>query len=184
MFLMVEPPIPSMFYFLILAFIGGLIFLIFTFFIPLINLLRDKEKFADGDIEYCICMSIFTIVCILGIIWCICAINHRNKERDIWYSEYHEEVVYNEIYSVTRENEVEGHFTLGCGSINTDTYYYFYIQTEPNVYRLTKLKVDGNTYIKEVNDNFNIIAVNPENSFTIKYYVNVPKGTIIKSYNV
>lgn len=143
----------------------------------------DKMDAEDSLITG-IALFIMLIADIVGLIICSIGYCTGSVEYQEWYDNPHQEIVYNNIYSLTRENETSGHFVLGCGNVNTDTYYYFYVKKNTDTYQLTKLKVDNNVYIKEVDYNYSIVAYNDANSDIIYYYVNVPKGTIIQSYNI
>ena len=139
---------------------------------------------AEDNLITSIALFIILVADIVGIIICSVGYSTGSVEYKEWYDNPHQEIVYNNIYSLTRENETSGHFVLGCGNVNTDTYYYFYVKKNTDIYQLTKLKVDNNVYIKEVDYNYSIVAYNDANSDTIYYHVNVPKGTIIQSYNI
>lgn len=139
---------------------------------------------AEDTLISCIAIFIILVADIVGVIICSVGYCTGSVEYQEWYDNSHQEIVYNNIYSLTRENETSGHFVLGCGNVNTDTYYYFYVKKDTDIYQLTKFKVDNNVYIKEVDYNYSIVAYNDANSDIIYYYVNVPKGTIIQSYNI
>ena len=109
---------------------------------------------------------------------------NKQKEYDEWCNNYHEEVLYDKIYSFDLSSSV---FVVGYGRYSDykDVSYYFYIEqeNEPGTYKLTSLKFDNNVYIREVETNFNVIVFNRENSDKLEYYINVPKGTVTTTLN-
>ena len=168
----------------------GVVFLI-LFIVALIATIKgfksgnDWDKMeAEDTLIASIAVFIILVVDIVGVIICSIGYSTGSVEYQEWYDNPHQEIVYNNIYSVTRDNETSGHFVLGCGTVNTDTYYYFYVKKDTDIYQLTKLQVTNNVYIKEVDYNYSVVAYNGANSDSICYYINVPKGTIIQSYNI
>lgn len=98
------------------------------------------------------------------------------------YKTSYEELEYN-IYSLDRGIEIEGHFTLGTGSINTNIAYYFYIET----YRGFELKSIANSdtkiYLVETEERDPCIVTKKEsNSFEKYKIIYVPIGTIVRAY--
>ena len=140
----------------------GAVFLI-LFIIALICTIRgyksdnnwDKMD-AEDSLITSIAVFIILVADIVGVIICSVGYSTGSVEYEEWYNNPHQEIVYNNIYSLTRENETSGHFVLGCGNVNTDTYYYFYVKKDTDIYQLTKLKVDNSVYIKEVDYNYSI----------------------------
>lgn len=100
-------------------------------------------------------------------------------------SEYHE-IYYDKIYSMDRVNEVYGKFSLGYGVVNSETYYYFYIEVAENTYQLAKIKVTNNdVYIVETTENHYYVTKNKDSGHEDGYWqIIVPKGTIVEQYNV
>lgn len=97
----------------------------------------------------------------------------------LYNSEYTKHVA--DIMSISRESGVEGHFTLGCGSIKNAQYYFYYYETDKGV----KLgKIDSvNTYVIETNEYVpSIYEVKESHTFQIYYNLYVPYGTIITTY--
>lgn len=123
----------------------------------------------------------------IGIALTACVITltvqDKIKYDEFYKNEYHE-IMYSEIYSINRDNEVSGRFCLGCGTINSETYYYFYTKTGNDRYILTKLKFTNNVYIVETNNNSWCVTKNKNADSTYIYYeIIVPKGTLIQSFN-
>ena len=46
------------------------------------------------------------------------------------------------IYSIVNERDVEGHFVLGCGSVNTEAYYYYFEDGEMGL-KMSKIKAES-----------------------------------------
>ncbi len=109
---------------------------------------------------------------------------NKQKKYDEWHNNYHEEVLYDKIYSFDLSSSV---FVVGYGRYSDykDVSYYFYIEqeNEPGTYKLTSLKFNDNVYIREVETNFNVVVFNRENSDKLEYYINVPKGTVTTTLN-
>lgn len=122
----------------------------------------------------------------IGIALTACSITLTVQNRidymEFYEAEYHE-VVYNEIYSINRNNEVSGRFCLGCGTIESNTYYYFYIKTSDNTYKLVKQKHADNVYIVESDSAWRVTENKNASSAYVYYEIIVPKGTIIQSFN-
>lgn len=57
------------------------------------------------------------------------------------------QVPVDDIYSLSITTEVSGTFVLGCGSIDSNAYYTFYTKDSNNLYKMSKVGVDG-TLIK------------------------------------
>lgn len=57
------------------------------------------------------------------------------------------QVACEDIYSLSVTTEVNGHFILGSGSVNSTMYYVFYTKDDNDLYKMSKAAV-GNTLIK------------------------------------
>ena len=88
-----------------------------------------------------------------------------------------------DIMSISRGSSVEGHFTLGSGTIEEESYYFYYYETEKGI----KLgKVSANiTYIIET-DEFapSIYEVKEANTFCTYNVLYVPVGTVMTVYSL
>jgi hypothetical protein len=94
-------------------------------------------------------------------------------------------------------SEISGDFVLGTGSIDTDTYYYYYLQDTEGRYRLKKVLVENSGIIMDKNitkDNayviiFDCFCSNPECASVCESSrgdgaeFHVPLGTITKEFN-
>jgi hypothetical protein len=94
-------------------------------------------------------------------------------------------------------SEISGDFILGTGSIDTDTYYYYYLQDMEGRYRLKKVLVENSGIIMDKNitkDNayviiFDCFCSNPECASVCESSrgdgaeFHVPLGTITKEFN-
>lgn len=52
------------------------------------------------------------------------------------------------IYSINNNNDIEGSFALGCGSINSQMYFYYYISTDYG-YSIEKIRSDGVIFVED-----------------------------------
>lgn len=123
----------------------------------------------------------------IGIALTACAITLTVQNRidymEYYKTEYHE-TMYSEIYSINRDNEVSGRFCLGCGIIESETYYYFYTKAGNDRYILNKVKFTSNVYIVETDNNSWYVTKNKDADSAYVYYeIIVPKGTLIQSFN-
>lgn len=90
-----------------------------------------------------------------------------------------------DIASLERNSEVEGHFSLGGGYIDTNPVYYFYVLAEKG-YILGKIDA-LNTYIIEddtIAPSVYKVEAKKGREKTEYYIMYVPIGTIIKEYSV
>ena len=98
----------------------------------------------------------------------------------------YENCVAAEIVSIERDNLTSGSFRLGFGTINTDTYYFFYEKTGDKQYKLDKVKASC-AYIIEDNTSSRLKSVWEIKEYdTYKPYYNiyVPEGTIQVSFSL
>ncbi len=105
--------------------------------------------------------------------------NESNEKYPAWYESEIVEVQYDHIYSLKLNNEVNGHFILGCGKVGTDTYYYFYVESNHDAYQLTKVKFDKTVYLKESDESPKVVERKDANSAEIYTLIYVPVGTIV-----
>jgi len=128
-------------------------------------------------ITFCFLLAIYIPVLLIPSI-------NKQKKYDEWYTNYHEEVLYDKIYSFDLSSSM---FVVGYGRYSEykDVSYYFYIEqkNEPGTYKLANIKFNDNVYIREVETNFNVVVFNRENSDKLEYYINVPKGTVTTTLN-
>lgn len=116
---------------------------------------------------------------ILLPIWALTSTIDSNKQYPAWYESEIEEIQYDHIYSLKLNNEVSGHFFLGSGKVGTDSYYYFYIKNSHDAYQLTKVKADGNVYLKESNETPKVVDRKDAKSTEIYTLIYVPVGTVV-----
>ena len=88
-----------------------------------------------------------------------------------------------EIYSLDRGTEVNGHFSLGCGSIDSDITYYFYVETERG-FELKSISSDNSKiYLVETDEKYpSIVTKKDKDSFGTYKVIYIPVGTIVKSF--
>ena len=146
------------------------------------SLFREKVKaFFKGVL---LAIYIFGIFGIVGSVLLITLTVQNKIDYDKYYKAEYHETMYSEIYSINRDNEVSGRFCLGCGTINSETYYYFYTKAGNDRYILNKVKFSSNVYIVETTNNYWYVTENKNaNSAYIYYEIIVPKGTLIQSFN-
>lgn len=154
----------------------------------LVASIRDRHKWGDYYGVDPIFWSFTGILVSIGLIiflpFCISKQSKNREKYDEWYETKYEEVIYDSIYSLNLQNEVNGHFILGCGNVDTDSYYYFYIKSVYDTYKLEKLH-SNNVLIKESNETPKILQVKEANSEKVFTIIYVPVGTIVESnYNV
>lgn len=118
------------------------------------------------------------IIMILPITF-LTAVIDNDKHYPEWYESEIVEVQYDHIYSLKLNNEVSGHFFLGSGKVGTDSYYYFYIKNSHDAYQLTKVKAEGNVYLKESNETPKVIERKDAKSAEIYTLIYVPVGTVV-----
>lgn len=88
-----------------------------------------------------------------------------------------------DIMSISRGSSVEGHFTLGSGTIEETSYYFYYYETDKGV-KLGKIEAD-NTYIVETDEFIpSIYEVKEANTFSTYNTLYVPFGTIMTVYSL
>ena len=88
-----------------------------------------------------------------------------------------------DIMSISRGSSVEGHFALGSGTIEEQSYYFYYYETEKGI-KLGKIPAD-NTYIVETNEFVpSIYEVKAANTFFTYNNLYVPVGTVMTVYSL
>ena len=153
----------------------------------LIVSIQDMRRW-QGAGEDAVILSITGIVfCTIAIILLSIAISKQSKnfkKYEEWYETKYEETLYDSIYSLNLQNESSGHFILGCGNVDTDSYYYFYIKSVYDTYKLEKLH-SNNVLIKESNETPKIVQVKEASSDKVFAIIYVPVGTVVESnYNI
>jgi hypothetical protein len=95
-----------------------------------------------------------------------------------------------EIISLKTSNEISGSFFLGCGSIEGETYYFYYKKIKDNIYKLEKSEAletiiieDGNTYI-EYTMPYRECSGETWETQRKNIKIHVPKETIIKEFKL
>lgn len=88
-----------------------------------------------------------------------------------------------DIMSISRGSSVEGHFTLGSGTIEETSYYFYYYETDKGI-KLGKVEADD-TYIVETSEFIpSIYEVKEANTFSTYNILYVPIGTVMTVYNL
>lgn len=135
--------------------------------------LKKKRHYYwyEGDSLSIVC-GVLGFLSLTSLIICICLYPEYNAE-------YTKHVA--DIMSISRDSGVEGHFTLGSGSVKSVQYYFYYYETDKGV-KLGKIGSD-NTYIIETNEySPSIYEVKESHTFQHYYNLYVPYGTIITTY--
>ena len=160
--------------------IGGAIVLLLigVFIYNLIKYIHaSKDRWNYDDEDASIGMTISSIFGVVVLVLTIVGICH--------YPEYQApsstHIV--DIMSISRGSSVEGHFTLGSGTIEEESYYFYYYETEKGI-KLGKIPAD-NTYIVET-DKFvpSIYEVKEANTFFTYNNLYVPVGTVMTIYSL
>ena len=88
-----------------------------------------------------------------------------------------------DIMSINRGSSVEGHFSLGSGTIEETSYYFYYYETDRGI-KLGKVEADD-TYIVETSEFIpSIYEVKEANTFLTYNILYVPIGTVMTVYNL
>jgi len=141
-------------------------------------------------------LGIFTFMyfAIAAIIWVsVCAFIQSTLPNSLQKTEQIE------IYSLKDNLGVQGHFTMGCGYIESELYYFYYVDGELG-YKLEKVKAKDVEIIELENENdvpsiitYQKLLDKPNNWFAFGKYmfdttktivIEVPKGTIKVSYSI
>lgn len=142
------------------------------------------DYYNDDPIFWSFTGILVSIGFIIFLPFCISKQSKNRKKYDEWYETKYEEVIYDSIYSLNLQNEVSGYFVLGHGNVDTDSYYYFYIKSVYDTYKLEKLH-SNNVLIKESNETPKIVQVKEANSDKVFTIICVPVGTVVESnYNI
>ena len=125
--------------------------------------------------EAAIAMMIFSFVVAIA---CVISVIFTSRS----YNESYENIEY-EIYSLDRGTEVTGHFSLGCGSIDSDITYYFYVETDRG-FELKSISSDNSKiYLVETGEKSpSIVTKKDKDSFGTYKVIYVPVGTVVKSF--
>lgn len=88
-----------------------------------------------------------------------------------------------DIMSISRNSSVEGSFALGTGTIEEESYYFYYYKTDKGI-KLGKIVAD-NTYIIETNEiTPSIYEIKEANTFSTYTNLYVPVGTVMTVYSL
>jgi len=104
------------------------------------------------------------------------------------------------ISSLSANSTLSGDFCLGSGHIENKDYYYF-VSTSELGSQISKVEVDGNTYIKEDGSKKPFIEFTKYKAIQVNWFgnlfykkrvferdgevvIHVPKKTVVKTYNV
>ena len=161
---------------LLVGFIGlvGLAFFIYA----LREGIRERE-YQEGTVGS-------GIAGLLGTCGLVALILLHLEYRREYAASYH--TLVNEIVSLDRDSVVEGHFTIGCGTVETKPVYYYYYKVKENTYTLGSLKSENQAiYIVETDSYVpSIYKVKEANVEPNRYYYNiyVPFGTVVVNYSL
>lgn len=153
--------------------------LLFVFVVALaIFLLRIKEKYLEGKNLF-ITVSICLFVEIsIQFTYYILRINYERNR-------VYEKVIY-EILSLKKGSSVDGYFALGYGSVETKSYYFFYVENERG-YKLEKIETKR-AYINPLEDStYNVPTIMEKKikGETYPYYIiYLPQEYIVFDYNI
>lgn len=153
--------------------------------IVLIGIFKGSYKFIAGWI-----IAITLLACFTFNMW-----GYDYKESEKYYEDVYE------IYSLNLQTQVSGNFVLGCGSVESEDYYTFYIKNNDNDYKLSKVKTNrtairmdstvqpklvkqvykitktpctmfGGEKTEEINDTYRYLLIVPNNTIRQEYKVN------------
>lgn len=145
----------------IILIVAVVAFIVFT----MLGLFIDKEIFC----------TIGALICIVSAVACtvVGPLEHN-----------YDHIEYENIYSIRSTNDdIEGHFFLGSGYIDEDTYYMVFVEDEKGI-KLDKYDTRY-TYIIEVDDGNHYVRHVKEKWTLGDYYIlYVPVGTIIVEYRI
>ena len=165
---------------LVAILVGGAAFLfllsIFIYnLIKYINASKDRWDYDDEDAS--IGMTISSIFGVVVLVLTIIGICH--------YPEYQtpSKTHIVDIMSISRGSSVEGHFSLGSGTIEETSYYFYYYETDKGI-KLGKVEADD-TYIVETDEFIpSIYEVKEANTFSTYNTLYVPFGTVMTVYSL
>lgn len=138
------------------------------------------KAIIDKDMEYILfaCLTgVAAGVLLVGIPLCL-----GYENRASYYDSY-EKVLYEEIESVDRGLDTEGHFSLFSGYVESDVAYFFYVETERG-YELKQVTVKNGNKIYLVEDNTRTPQIIQKKEVGEHAYIQiiVPVGTVVKEY--
>ena len=160
--------------------IRGIVFLlllsIFIYnLIKYINARKDRWSYDDEDAS--IRMAISSIFGVVVLILSIIGICHY----PVYQTPSKTHIV--DIMSINRGSSVEGHFSLGSGTIEETSYYFYYYETDKGI-KLGKVEADD-TYIIETHEFIPAIyEVKEANTFSTYNILYVPIGTVMTVYSL
>lgn len=134
---------------------------------------KDKysSRYNDG-FEFRFVGSIFLFFAFASLIACVCMFPYYNSS----YVKHKTNIM-----SISREGVVEGHFSLGCGTIKDVQYYFYYYETTKGVL-LGKVESEE-SYIIETSEYVpSIYEVKEKHTLNIYNKIYVPIGTIVTTY--
>ena len=165
---------------LVAILVGGAAFL-FLLSIFIYNLIKytnaSKDHWDYDDEDASIGMTISSIFGVVVLVLTIVGICH--------YPEYQtpSKTHIVDIMSINRGSSVEGHFSLGSGTIEETSYYFYYYETDKGI-KLGKVEADD-TYIIETHEFIpSIYEVKEANTFSTYNNLYVPVGTVMTVYSL
>ena len=137
----------------------------------LLGLIYQIKNSCGGE-EPILVGGIFGVFALGSLIGCACTFPYYN-------SSYIEHKI--DIMSISRGDGVEGHFSLGFGSVKDVQYYFYYYTTDKGVL-LGKIRTD-NSYVIETSEYVpSIYEIKEKHTFEPYNRIYVPIGTIITTY--
>ena len=96
----------------------------------------------------------------------------------------YEKCITNEIVSIEKDNTTTGVFILGSGSIESTTYYFYYVRVNENTYKLDKVDASRTYVIEDDMKTPSVYEVKERGELFSDYYICVPEGTIVKEFHL
>ena len=121
------------------------------------------------------------IVAALGLFCCIFGPTKGGVEIGNVYNKTYNYTKY-EIVSIEKNSEVEGHFTLGSGYINSDKVYYFYTITDIG-YKLESANYKYTYLVEDSSVTPHVQHIKEAKSYSSYYIIYCPEGTIVKEFH-
>lgn len=148
------------------------------------------EKYVDAFIKGIFTLMIGTLL-LMGIL-CLCVAPLPNTS----YQDH------KNIVSLTSNVVTEGHFFLGCGSIDGEEYYFFYVERSDGGYVRDKIEVEDVVLYEtnEISPRLEWTVIVPKETDRTKFFIGenlhricqdkkdykliVPKNTIIQKFEL
>lgn len=151
---------------------------------------QDKKNFSTTREKF-LGFGMFSLLTIVGVFLFGLIVNEIFGSHELVNTEKTHEMV-----SLNAKNEVSGSFVLGCGDISESEYYFTFIKVKDNTYKRKKFKsietrihetnIDAPSVMKRIYTERTSSWILPDCLCPndTKYTLKVPKGTIIKEFNI